>query len=171
MNFIVYASIGKSDGSNGYIGRGSDRIIIENGKDVSSNSAADATQTHYLAVATDDIASLLSASDLYTKDGANNIALATVKDTSHIKLQSTNNINGFTLVNYEFVTDKTNKDGKTKTQQESSSPSGTPSTMSAGVMGKDGSSSADTSYTTYFLGSAKNVTSNMSISSQHELFK
>ena len=105
-----------------------DRIIIEG-----VNGTNGGSKTHYLAI-TGNAADIVGK-ELYKK-GGNNIALATVKDTSHIKLQSTNtNINGFTQVKYEFVTDKTDKNGM--------------------VNGTNG-------YTTYFLGSAKNVTSNIS---------
>ncbi|WP_158657707.1 autotransporter outer membrane beta-barrel domain-containing protein [Helicobacter sp. 'house sparrow 1'] len=95
----------------------SDRIIIE-------GNSANSSKTHYLGVMGNP--DELIGKDLYTQGGDNNIALATVSNSSGITLEATDSINGFSLVTYDFTKETTNKD----TQSGSG-------------------------YTTYFLGSAK----------------
>ena len=120
INFLVFADP-EANGGSGNNTR-ADRIIIEG----STGSSGD--KTHYLGVVGDP--HKIIGKDLYKEGGTNNIALATVKDSSGIKLEATTSISGFSLITYDYQKDKTDKDGNT------------------------GSSNG---YTTYFLGSARSL--------------
>ena len=167
MNFIVYANpvanpnAGTTDGSNGGTGESTistaaastistladagathtpkaDRIIIE-GVGTASNGKA---TTHYLAI-TGNAADIIGK-ELYKEGDSNNIALATVKNQSNggsnnpvVELKATNTISGFSLISFDMVSEKTDKNGKV--------------TMTMNGDGGDGTNG----YTTYFLGTAK----------------
>ncbi|RDU70739.1 hypothetical protein CQA57_08090, partial [Helicobacter anseris] len=123
INFIVYVNPNATN--NKSTTNKSDRIIIEESTGNSESSTTN--QTHYLGVAgnANDIIGKVS----YEKGSANNIALATIKDSSNITLQATDSISGFSLISYTFATDATDQNGSTST-------------------------SSGNGYTTYFLGSA-----------------
>ncbi|MCE3047825.1 autotransporter outer membrane beta-barrel domain-containing protein, partial [Helicobacter kayseriensis] len=116
ITFLVHANPEASSSSSAK----ADRIVIEG-----NSSNLSTSKTHYLGVIANPYSVI--GKELYKKgDFTNNIALATVKDTSGITLQATDSIAGFSLISYDFTTEKTNKEAK------------------------NGSG-----YTTYFLGSAK----------------
>ncbi|WP_104698223.1 autotransporter outer membrane beta-barrel domain-containing protein [Helicobacter sp. 'CLO3_human'] len=95
----------------------SDRIIIE-------GNGVNNSDIHYLGVLGNP--DELIGKDLYTQGSRDNIVLATVANISEITLQTTDSINGFSLVTYDFDTETTGRDAQ-----------------------------SGSGYTTYFLGSAK----------------
>ncbi len=142
MNFIVYVNPNAKNDA----GAKADRIIIEgvgtNG--VNSNKAT----THYLAI-TGNAADIVGK-DLYKEGSADNIALATVKnsgDTPIVNLQTTKVVSGFSVISFDMVSKKTDKNGKV-------------------IMLTSDGPSGDT-YTTYFLGT-RNL-DDMSFSGQKTL--